>query len=117
VRIFRGHFVAAALALAVTSLGACAVVGATGIAGPPTPAQVTTLAGAVTLTASADRAATIYVSTAKMSRASLVKLYALRAGVHGTLGQLEDDQLHGRPLVFDAFKAALAAFEAFTKPT
>ncbi len=79
--------------------------------------QVTSLAGAVAATATADRAATIYVSTATLSKVQLTKLDALRAGVHGTLKQLEDDQLHDRPMVFDAFNAALAALEVAAKPT
>jgi hypothetical protein len=115
--VFRGYVLAAALACALTSLGACAVTGSTDITAPPGPVQVDTLAGAVTVAAAAERAATVYVETGHPTKAQLGQLDALRAGVHGTLAELEADQVHGQPLVFDAFNAALAAFKAFTKPT
>lgn len=107
-------FRAAALALAVMPLCACAPALAPAIElTSVTPQQVKTLAQAEQAATIVTRAVTVYVSTAKPDKATALKIGQLSDAVHSALARLEADRRAGRCLVFDGFNAALSAFRAY----
>lgn len=79
-----------------------------------TPSQVTTLADAVQAADTVTKLADTYVTSGvTISKAQLVQIQALSNGVHTALVNLEAANAAHQSLVFDAFNAALAAYNSY----
>ena len=79
-----------------------------------TPSQVTTLAQAVQVATLVTKAADVAVQTGKLDRPTLIEIGALSDALHSALQSLQAANSRGESLNYDAFNAALAAWNAYS---
>lgn len=94
-----------ALALSCFFVAGCATANA--------PTSASTLAEAEQSATLATKAVDVYVNSASVNRADLLKIQQGNNVIHSALLTLEADRKAGTPLSFSAFNAAVASFNSY----
>lgn len=92
---------------------AASVSSAAGKVAGPAPGQALTLKDALILGAAAEEATKFAIDNVHMSHSVLVELNALNDAVHAAMTDLVTANGNGQALNFEAFNAALQAFNAY----